>query len=147
MRHSPADACDQRSTTMASEVTSSDHKGHVFVIDDEEDQRVLLAMTLERAGYRVTSLASPREALELLVTEDVDVVLTDIFMPEMTGEALCERVHGSRPGVPVVFVTGQATFAVAVDAVRVGVFDFVVKPVAVDLLLIVIARAVAERRL
>jgi DNA-binding NtrC family response regulator len=44
---------------MTSEVTPNEHEGHVFVIDDEEDQRVLLAMTLERAGYRVTSLASP----------------------------------------------------------------------------------------
>ena len=135
------------SSRMTNGTAVTKHRGHVFVVDDEEDERDLLAMTLERAGYRVTRCATAHEALELLVTEDVDVVLTDLAMPGMAGDALCERIHGVRPGVPVVFVTGQATLAVAVDALRLGAFDFIVKPVVSDLLLVVVARAIGERHL
>jgi two-component system response regulator HydG len=120
---------------------------HVLVLDDEREERELLALLLERAGYRVTSLASPKEALELMVTDDVDVVLTDLVMPEMTGVALCERIGGVRPGVPVVVVTGQGSLEVAVDALHSGAFDFIVKPVVTELVLVAVARAVAQRRL
>ena len=122
-------------------------RAHVLVIDDEEDERALLVMTLEKAGHRATPVASPHAALELLVSEDVDVVLTDLAMPEMGGVDLCERIHGVRPDVPVVFVSGQGTLDVAVDALRIGAFDFILKPVDPELLKVSVARAVAERRL
>jgi two-component system response regulator HydG len=56
-------------------------------------------------------------------------------MPEMSGVALCERIGGIRPGVPVVVVTGQGSITVAVDALRSGAFDFIVKPVVSEILL------------
>jgi DNA-binding NtrC family response regulator len=132
---------------MASEGVIAKLSPHVLVIDDEEDQRSLLALLLERAGYRATPVASPLEALELLVTEDVDVVLTDLAMPEMSGVDLCERIHGARPDVPVITVSGQGTLGIAIDALRIGAFDFIVKPVDPELLGVAVARAVAERRL
>jgi len=122
-------------------------KGHVLVIDDEQDARALLTETLERESYRVTSVGSPIEALEILATENVDVVLTDLVMPEMTGVSLCERIRGVRPDVPILVVSGEGTLDAAIDALRVGVFDFLVKPVDPRLLSVAVARAGAERRL
>jgi DNA-binding NtrC family response regulator len=132
---------------MTTDNVANTPRGHVLVIDDEQDARELLALTLERDGYRVTPMESPAEALELLATEDVDVVLTDLVMPEMHGFALCERIRGVRPDVPILVVTGEATLPAAVDAMRVGVFDFIVKPIDPALLGVSVARACAERRL
>jgi DNA-binding NtrC family response regulator len=132
---------------MTTDNVANTPRGHVLVIDDEQDARELLALTLERDGYRVTPMESPAEALEVLATEDVDVVLTDLVMPEMHGFALCERIRGVRPDVPILVVTGEATLPAAVDAMRVGVFDFIVKPIDPALLGVSVARACAERRL
>ena len=83
-------------------------KGHILVVDDEQETCDLLEMALGRHGFKVTPSTNAQRALELVAEQDFDVVLTDLSMPEMSGLDLCERVLGTRPDMPVVVITGMA---------------------------------------
>ncbi|MCA9774607.1 MAG: response regulator, partial [Myxococcales bacterium] len=78
----------------------------VLIVEDDQEMREMLAMTLERAGYEVSAVDSGEWALEVLSGDAHDMVLTDVRMPGMSGIELCERVHALRPGLPVVVLTG-----------------------------------------
>jgi len=122
-------------------------KGHILVVDDEQDTCDMLTLALTRQGFRVVALTDPRQALERVGQEDFDVVVTDVGMPGMSGLELCERVVGTRPLMPVVMVTGQASLETAILAIRVGAYDFITKPVEPKIVAVVVARAVQHRRL
>ena len=119
----------------------------LLVVDDEKDMCDLLRLGLERAGHRVIAVTSAKAALEVVAQEDVEVVLTDLGMSEMAGLSVCERVLGTQPGVPVIVVTGQASLDSAVAALRAGAFDFISKPVNLELLTLSVQRAISHRRL
>ncbi|MBX7117294.1 MAG: sigma-54 dependent transcriptional regulator [Myxococcaceae bacterium] len=119
----------------------------LLVIDDEKDMCDLLQIALERAGHQVIATTSAKAALELVAQEDIDVVLTDLGMAEMSGIAVCERVLGTQPDIPVVVVTGQNTMDSVVAALRAGAYDFITKPVDTELLKISVERAISHRRL
>jgi two-component system response regulator HydG len=122
-------------------------KAHVLVVDDEQETCDLLALALGRHGFKVTVSTSARAALDLVAQEDVDVVLTDLGMPELSGLDLCERVAGTRPNVPVIVITGQGSLETAIGALRVGAYDFITKPVDPKLLYLSVTRALQHRRL
>ncbi len=122
-------------------------KGHVLVVDDEQETCDLLEMALVRHGFKVTTTPSAPKALEHVAAEDFDVVLTDLQMPEMSGLDLCERVLGTRPNMPVVVITGQGSLETAIGAIRVGAYDFITKPVDPKLLFLSVSRAIQHRRL
>jgi two-component system response regulator HydG len=119
----------------------------ILVVDDEQETCELLAMVLEREGYRVTTSTSAHGALELVGTSDFDLVLTDLSMPEMGGLELCERVLGTRPTVPVIVISGQGSLEAAIGAIRVGAYDFITKPIDPKLLLLAVARAIGHKGL
>ncbi|HSO35515.1 MAG TPA: response regulator, partial [Labilithrix sp.] len=89
-------------------------KGHVLIVDDEQETCDLLEMALTRHGFKVTTSTNALRALELVGSQDFDVVLTDLSMPEMSGLDLCERVLGTRPNMPVVVITGQGSLETAI---------------------------------
>jgi two-component system response regulator HydG len=120
---------------------------HVLAVDDEQETCDLLKLTLEREGFQVTTCTSAEAALELVGAVDFDVVITDLSMPEMGGLELCERVLGTRPNVPVVVITGQGSLETAIGAMRVGAYDFIVKPVDPKLLSVAVQRAVQHKGL
>ncbi len=111
----------------------------VLLVDDDPDLAKLLIASLPRV--RFTYKQDPREAVEAASAEDFDVVLTDVEMPEMSGLELCERVVATRPDTPVVMLTSHAKLNIAIEAIRVGAFDFVTKPPAIPQLGIAIERA------
>ena len=78
----------------------------VLVVDDEELVRDLTALVLRRAGYDVVSTASAREALELVETHSIDLIVSDVVMPDLTGIELLAEMQERRPDLPVVLVTG-----------------------------------------
>jgi len=82
----------------------------ILLVEDEDGVRVMTAHILRRAGYRVLSAASPREAIALFASyaDDVDLLLTDVVMPEMHGPALAEQLLARRPDLPVLFVSGYS---------------------------------------
>ena len=122
-------------------------KGHVLIVDDEQETCDLLEMSLVRHGFKVTTSTSAPKALDLVGTDDFDVVLTDLGMPEMSGLDLCERVLGTRPNMPVVVITGQGSLETAIGAIRVGAYDFITKPVDPKLLYLSVSRAIQHRHL
>jgi len=122
-------------------------KGQVLVVDDEQETCDLLEMALVRHGFKVTTCTAANRALELVATQDFDVVLTDLSMPEMSGLDLCERVLGTRPNMPVVVITGQGSLETAIGAIRVGAYDFITKPVDPKLLYLSVSRAIQHRHL
>ena len=122
-------------------------KGHILVVDDEQETCDLLEMSLSRHGFKVTTSTNAARALELVAEQDFDVVLTDLSMPEMSGLDLCERVLGTRPDMPVVVITGQGSLETAIGAIRVGAYDFITKPVDPKLLFLSVSRAIQHRRL
>ncbi len=121
--------------------------GHILVIDDERSMVDLLETDLALRGYRVTGFNSPVAALDALPITDAQVVLTDLNMPGMTGLQLCERVVANRPDIPVVVMTAFGSMETAIEAIRVGAWDFVTKPVEMELLAVVLDRAVRHHNL
>ncbi|HLK41144.1 MAG TPA: sigma-54 dependent transcriptional regulator [Polyangiaceae bacterium] len=122
-------------------------EARVLLIDDEKDVCDLLTEALEEQSATVVACTSAKTALERLQQEDFDVVLTDLSMAEMNGTEVCERVAGTRPGLPVVVVTGQGTLETAIAAIRVGAYDFVTKPIDPKLLFLAVGRAAQHHKL
>ena len=119
----------------------------VLVVDDDVQLCRLLAAGLAEHGIDVGWRTSAGEALEHLASADVDVVLTDIEMDGMSGLELCERLAADGREVRVLIMTGHGDLDRAIAAIRAGAFDFIQKPVAIDLLALAIARALRDRRL
>ena len=119
----------------------------LLVVDDEREICELMRATLAQLGYAVVTTTSAADALDRILTDDFDVVLTDLVMPGTTGLELCAHVLAARPDVPVIVITGEATVDAVVGALRAGVYDFITKPVDPTLLAHSVARAVERRRL
>ena len=119
----------------------------VLVVEDDRNLCELLELGLGRRGFRVTWRLQAREAIELLEADDFDVVLADVNMPEIGGLELCRRVVEARRELPVVVITAFGSLETAVDAIRAGAYDFVTKPVELEVLALTLERAVAHRAL
>ncbi|MEC9389990.1 MAG: sigma-54 dependent transcriptional regulator [Myxococcota bacterium] len=119
----------------------------ILVVDDERAVRVALEVNLTKAGHTVSLAESGQRALSILRSQEVDVVLTDFMMPEMTGIELLAEIRERWPLTQVVLMTGHGTVERAVEAMRLGAHDFVIKPVGRDELLAILDRAVRERGL
>ena len=134
-------------TTKPTTPTAPPSNGRVLVVDDEQSTCELLEVMLRRQGVDVTWRTSPHDALDLVVERDFDVILTDLEMAGLSGIELCERILLVRPDMPVVVVTGDATMAAAVAAIRAGAYDFLTKPVDAALLSRSVSRALSHGRL
>ncbi|MBN2653722.1 MAG: response regulator [Nitrospirae bacterium] len=119
----------------------------VMVVDDDYFVLESVCMILKEAGYIVKSAFSAPEALEMIKSDAPDIVLTDIRMPGMTGIELLERVHGSDPNLPVLLMTAYAEMEIAVDAVKKGAFDLILKPYKPEYLLHAVSKAARHCRL
>ncbi len=122
-------------------------KGHILVIDDERSMLELLETDLALRGYKVSGFTSSVAALEALAATDAQVVLTDFHMPGVNGLQVCERVVANRPDIPVVVMTAFGSMETAIEAIRAGAWDFVTKPIEMELLAVVIDRAVRHHNL
>jgi len=121
-------------------------RARVLVVDDEPQVRAVIGSTLERHGCEVELAASGREALEALGQRDFDLVLTDIVMPDINGIALLERIHAQRPSLPVVMVTAIHDISVAIDSMRRGAYDYLLKPFEREHLVGTVERALRYRQ-
>lgn len=119
----------------------------VLVVDDEESIRSSLRMILEFESYRVEEAASGREALRRVMTRPPAAVLLDIKMPETDGLATLSRLREQGHDMPVVMISGHGDIAAAVEATRLGAYDFLEKPLERDRVLLALRNAVERRRL
>ena len=101
---------------------------HVLVVDDEGAIRYSISKTLQRVGYQVSAAASGEEALDMLTAQNFDVVLTDIRMPGLTGVELLAKIKERAPDSIVILMTGYASLGTAVESLRLGAHDYLIKP-------------------
>ena len=114
---------------------------HLLVIDDERNYLLVLETLLAEAGYTVTALNDPETALAFLEESEVDVVITDMKMPKVTGREVLERVKKNWPHIPVLIMTAFGSIEGAVEAMRYGAFNYITKPFSNDELLLSIQNA------
>ncbi len=117
----------------------------VLIVDDEEDFRDIFALLIERMGYVPLTAADGRQALQLLKETPCDLALIDYQMPHMNGIELLREVRRSHPRLEVIFVTGFGTPPSMVEAMKLGVFDYVTKPLNLDEIEELIHRLVRTR--
>ncbi len=119
----------------------------ILVVDDEEPQRRVLAGFLKKRGYAVETAGDADEAMKVVSSRTVDLVLTDLRMPGKTGVELVDAVRGANPEIPVVVTTAYGTVASAVDAMKRGAADYLSKPVDLDELEVLVSRTLERRAL
>jgi len=118
----------------------------VLIVDDDAITRQTLSMALED-DYATLTAADGQAALAVLAGHKVDLVLTDLDMPGMDGIELLTEINHSESPVPVIMITGQGTIETAVVAMKLGAYDFVIKPVNIDRLLLLIEKTLENKRL
>jgi len=116
----------------------------ILVVDDEEKIRLSLRGVLSDEGYAIAEAGDGRRALELLDEDMPDLVILDVWLPEVDGLTLLETVKGDHPDLPVIIICGHANIEAAVRATRLGAADFIEKPFSIDALLASITRALGE---
>jgi nitrogen regulation protein NR(I) len=100
----------------------------VLVVDDEANLRKVLAAMLRKEGYEVAIAENGEVALAEFEKNGADVVITDMVMPKVGGLELLKAVHATRPDVPVIIITAHGTVDSAVEAIKLGAFDYITKP-------------------
>ena len=93
-------------------------KFNVLVVDDEKNIRQGLGKALQLDGYNTFLAENGREALGMVETEDIDLIISDLKMPVMSGQELLKRISGAYPTLPVIILTGHGTIETAVTAMR-----------------------------
>ena len=122
-------------------------KPRILVIDDEEGVRKSLRMILEYDGYDVTEAATGEEGVKLIEREAPDLVFLDIKMPGMDGLEVLQKVRHLMEAMPVVVISGHGDINTAVEATKLGAFDFIGKPPERERILVTVRNAVDTRRL
>lgn len=122
-------------------------EGRILIVDDERAMCDLIDTALKMRNYDTETCQSASEALNRLEESNFDVVITDVRMPGTTGLQLCAQINELRPDIPVIVMTAFGTLETAVEAMRSGAYDFLTKPVELEVLAITVARAAERRRL
>lgn len=119
----------------------------VLIIDDEPSVCELLDAGLSKRGFKTMYRTSGEAALDLLATEDFDVVVADLHMKGMNGLELCEHIKQRRPDIPVIVITAFGNLDASIAAIRAGAYDFLPKPFELEVLRIAVERAGKHRAL
>ena len=116
----------------------------ILVVDDEDGVRESVREVLNDEGYRVVDTADGTRVLDIIKSERPDLVLLDIWMPQIDGIGLLKEIKIQEPDINVVMVSGHGNIHTAVTATKFGAFDFIEKPVSLDGLLLTVQRALGE---
>ena len=117
-------------------------KSRILVLDDEKNYLLVLGALLSDAGYDVTPINDPQMAVSYMEEAEVDVVITDMKMPKMSGMDVLQHVKRNYPAVPVLIMTAFGSIESAVEVMKYGAFDYITKPFANDELLLSVHNAV-----
>ena len=127
-------------------MSEQQQQARILIAEDEANLRLVLQKELERLGYRVQAAPDGEAALRRLEESNVDVLLCDINMPRMDGMELLRRVY-QRPNPPeVIMLTGQATVETAVEAMKLGAYDYLTKPYSITELDVRVKQAADKRK-
>lgn len=119
----------------------------ILVIDDDRDMCLLLKNFLTRKGYEVTEMYSGKKALEYLENEQPDLVMSDLRLEDMDGIELLKKIKEKYPAVPVIIMTGYSDIKTSVNAIKLGAFDYVTKPLLPDEILLTIQHALQREEI
>ena len=119
----------------------------ILVVDDEEAIRKLMQRILEESGYTVDTAANGREALIKISETETVAVLLDIRMPDMSGMEVLQQIANNRPEASVIMVTAVNDAQTAIEAMKLGAYDYIIKPFNHDDLVLKVRRAIEKRNL
>ncbi|HSI11408.1 MAG TPA: response regulator [Chthoniobacter sp.] len=119
----------------------------LLIVDDEQRQMTALCETLNDHGYQTTGFASSKAALAAVEKDKFDLLLTDLMMPEMDGISFLRAAHEVDPDLVGIVMTGQGTIDSAVEAMKAGALDYILKPFKLSVVLPVLSRALTVRKL
>lgn len=122
-------------------------KIHILLVDDEKLVRSVMADMLNKNGILVTEASSGNKAMGLFGARPFDAVLLDMIMPDMDGIATLKELKKINPDVPIIIVTGYGNVATAVEAIKLGAYDYVEKPVDENRIVLTIHRATEKKRM
>ena len=122
-------------------------KFKILIIDDEKNIREGLAAALEMDGYNTAVAENGEKGLEFVNKGDIDLVITDLRMPGISGEEVLQKITAEIPGLPVIVLTGHGSIDSAVSAMHSGAYDFLTKPLNLEHLSLVVKRALKNREL
>jgi len=118
----------------------------ILIVDDENHLRLSLSLILQKENYRVETAATAEEALDYLKKQEYDLMFLDLSLPGMSGIDLLVQIHNQFPHLPVLILTAHAALESAIQAVRLGARDYLIKPVEPALILSRVAEILAESR-
>ena len=121
--------------------------GRLLIVDDEVELKSALCETLSDQGYETVGVSNAEDALQALAKQDFDLLLSDLMMPGMDGVQLLGKALAVDPNLVGIIMTGQGSISSAVDAMKVGAFDYVLKPFNLQTMLPILSRALEVRRL
>ncbi|MFC2164253.1 sigma-54-dependent transcriptional regulator [Acidobacteriota bacterium] len=119
----------------------------ILIIDDEKSILDLLSVVFKKEGYKVETALSAKAALDFINNDDFDLILTDIKLPQMSGMRILKIIMDQDPQMPVVMITAYGTIKQAVEALKMGALDYVVKPFNLEELKIIVAQGLEKRRI
>ena len=122
-------------------------KRNVLVVDDDPDVLSMLERLLKKLEYNPLVAQNGEEAVQIIDTNKIDVVVSDLVMPEMDGMELLKRVKTRKGDIPFLMITGHPTIETAVEAIKKGAYDYLTKPFQVEEVQIKIDRALEKRGL
>jgi len=125
----------------------AEERGRVLVVDDEESVRNLLQRTLEGAGYNVVTAASGQEALDEMSELEIAVVLMDIKMPGISGIEVLKQLTIEHPLICVIMATAVVDIQTAIEAMKLGAYDYITKPFNLDEVVLAVRRGFERRTL
>src|SRR6185295_16476977 len=119
----------------------------ILIVDDEAGVRSSLGGVLRDEGYAVDAVDSGEAALERTASRDYDVILLDIWLPGMDGLATLEQLRARRVAAEIIMISGHASVEAAVRATKLGAFDFIEKPLALEKTVLAVRNALRQRQL
>lgn len=122
-------------------------KDKILVIDDEAGIRSSLRGILEDEGYIVKTTDSGEKGLNLLRGENFDILLLDIWLPEMSGIDVLEKLKSTKDNIQVIMITGHGTIETAVKATKLGAYDFLEKPLSLEKVIVTVKNALRQKQL
>ena len=120
---------------------------NILIIDDEKSLLDLLTVVLRKEGYRVKTSLVPTKVFDILQNEEIDLLICDIKLPQISGMEVLKYVRENRPEIPVIMITAYGSLKQAVEALKAGAIDYILKPFDVEELKIIIAQELEKRRL
>jgi DNA-binding NtrC family response regulator len=120
---------------------------NILLVDDEEPIRAALLLLLKNADYQISGCGSGKEAVRHLEKEQFDIVITDLFLPDITGIDILKKAKELSHAIEVILITGHASAETAVRAMKEGAFDYITKPLNIEELRVIISKAIEKQQI